>query len=92
MIFEWDEAKRRTVHDDHGVDLVGMARVFRDPRRLDWIDNRRDYGEERRITLGEIDGEAFVVVYTIRGDRIRLITAWKASHEDERRYQNRNAR
>ncbi|MCA0318645.1 MAG: BrnT family toxin [Proteobacteria bacterium] len=92
MEFEWDEAKRRLVHDEHGVDLVEMALVFRDATRLDWVDSRRDYGEERRVTLGEIRGEAFVVVYTIRAGRIRLITAWRASHDDEKRYKDRNTR
>ena len=62
------------------------ARVFLDPRRLDAVDDRRDYGEERRVTLGVIEGRLFVVAYTIRGKVIRLISARKANEREWRRY------
>ncbi|WP_394017788.1 BrnT family toxin [Xanthobacter pseudotagetidis] len=39
---------------------------------------RRDYGEDRYIAIGEAGGEHFVVAFTRRGEKVRLITAWKA--------------
>ncbi|MGS0743661.1 BrnT family toxin [Glaciimonas sp. GG7] len=60
--------------------------VFFDPDRLDEPDGRKDYGEERRIVIGEIEGHVFVVVYTLRGEAIRLISARKSNEREQRKY------
>jgi uncharacterized DUF497 family protein len=73
--------------EKHGVPFEYAARVFLDPRRLDSEDARREYSEERRLTLGMIDNRLFVVAYTRRGSVIRLISARKANQR-ERRYFN----
>ena len=54
--------------------------------RLDSEDTRRDYGEERRLTLGKIEGRLFAVAYTPRGKVIRPISARKANEREQRRY------
>ncbi|QRG08736.1 BrnT family toxin [Xanthobacter dioxanivorans] len=61
MDFEWDETKRRAVIQKHAVDFVYAALIF-DGYTLTWIDDRKDYGEERKISIGLIDEECFVVV------------------------------
>lgn len=48
----------------HGVPFEYAARVFLDTDRLDIEDTRGDYREERRITIGKIEGRLFVVAYT----------------------------
>jgi uncharacterized protein len=53
------------------------------------MDQRRDYGEERIRAIGEIDGRAFVVIYTDRSKVRWIIIAWKASGRDLRQWQNR---
>ena len=45
----------------HGVPFEYAARIFLDPSRLDREDTREDYGEERHVTLGAIEGRVFVV-------------------------------
>ncbi len=52
MEFEWDVHKAAQNVAKHGVPFEYAARVFLDPVRLDSEDERRDYKEERRITLG----------------------------------------
>jgi uncharacterized DUF497 family protein len=54
---------------------------------LSWVDDRQDYGEERRVSLGLVEGEPFTVVHTEREGVTRLITAWKGGRDDFRRYQ-----
>ena len=54
--------------------------------RLDTEDARRDYGEERRLTLGKIEGRLYVAAYTVRGKVIRLISARKANEREWRKY------
>jgi uncharacterized DUF497 family protein len=59
--------------------------------RLDWIDDREDYGEERVVLLGMTDGSVLVVVYTERGSRIRIISARRADRYEQEIYFRENA-
>jgi uncharacterized DUF497 family protein len=86
MLFEWDDRKAVQNVTKHGVPFDYAARIFLDPHRLDSADTRRDYSEERRLTLGKIEGRLFAVVYTPRGTVIRLISARKANEREKRRY------
>jgi uncharacterized protein len=89
--FEWDEAKRTKVIADHGVDMVFAALIF-EGHVLTRVDDRREYGEMRRISLGVIAGECFVVVHTERGAITRLITAWKGGRDERAIYEASFAR
>lgn len=85
MEFEWDEAKRRSNVEKHGVDFVDAALVLADsPLILE--DNRRDYGEERCIALGELNGLLFVVAFTLRNGAFRIISARRANSRERRFY------
>ena len=86
-MFEWDESKRLANIDKHGVDFRLAALIFAGPT-VDTPDTREDYREDRVISLGRVASEYFVVVYTMRGDRRRLISAWKAGRYDRDRYEN----
>ena len=83
--FEWDEVKREVNLAKHGVDFIDILPLFDGPVIED-IDNRRHYGEVRLITLGAIDSEVFVVIYTWRGACRRLISARKAGNNARKKY------
>jgi uncharacterized protein len=83
---EWDEEKRREILARRGVDLLYAALIF-EGEVLTRVDDRRDYGEERWISLGLIEGEAFTVVHTERAGLTRLITAWKGGQNDVATYE-----
>lgn len=86
MFFEFDEVKRSSNLRKHGIDLSDAARVFLDPLHLDGVDDRKDYGEQRRIAVGSVSGRVWVVVYAPRADVIRLISARKANDREKARY------
>ena len=86
MLFEWAAKKAAQNAAKHGVPFEYAARVFLDAQRLDSEDTRRDYREERRITMGKIEGRVFVVAYTRRGEVIRLISARKANEREQKQY------
>jgi uncharacterized DUF497 family protein len=86
MRFEWDAPKAAQNIAKHGVPFEYAARVFLDPFRLDAQDERRDYSEERRLTLGNIEGRLYAIAYTARGKTIRLISARKANEREQRQY------
>ena len=89
MEFEWDPAKARENIRDHGIDLAVAVGVFEDENALT-IEDFDAEGEQRFRSLG-IDGlgRLLVVVYTYRGEKIRLISAWKASRQQEKQYAKR---
>jgi uncharacterized protein len=86
MQFEWDENKRQKVIEEHGVDFLYAALIFDGPV-LTSIDNRRDYGEVRELSIGLVDDECFVVAHTSRKGMTRLITAWKGGRDERSIYE-----
>tara|TARA_R110002020_G_scaffold36134_11_gene108647 strand:- start:1220 stop:1507 length:288 start_codon:yes stop_codon:yes gene_type:complete len=86
MQFEWDSGKADLNATKHGVGFELAALVFLDDDRLTAIDSRFDYGEERLITIGHIEGRLHVVVYTLIKDTIRIISARKANKREQARY------
>jgi uncharacterized protein len=51
MEFDWDEDKRKANLRKHGIDFIGIEKVF-EGRTITLIDDRFDYGEERYLTIG----------------------------------------
>ena len=89
MRFEWDEAKNAASIRKHGIDFSDAIEVFDHPM-LTMIDDGEDYGEERWLGVGLMQGRTIVVIYVERdGDRIRLISARKATRHEVRRYEQR---
>ena len=86
MKFELDARKQATNLHKHGIDLRDAAYVFLDVHRLDAVDSRIDYGEERRFVMGCVEDRVWVAVYTRRADAIRLISARKAYEREQKSY------
>jgi len=90
MDFEWDETKRQTNILKHDVDLLEAVVIFDDFTVIE--QDSRDYGGETRWkATGMIEGECFVLIYTQRGNAMRLISAWKGGRRARRKYQTRYA-
>ena len=74
--FEWDEAKARGNLKKHKVSFEEASSIFGDPLALTIPDPLHSEEEDRFITLGESQRRRLlVVVYTERGDKIRIIGA-----------------
>ena len=82
----WDEEKNRTNRRDHKVSFEIAERVFDDPLVLIEQDLAEDYGEDRFLATGLIEGLLITVAYTERDDRVRIISARKASTDEQRAY------
>lgn len=88
MDFEWDEGKNDRNVRAHGISFARAALVFLDPYCDTLVDDREAYGEERLTVYGQIEGRLYAVTYTMRGERVRIITARKASRHERKRYEN----
>lgn len=83
---EFDPAKARANLRKHRISFADAEQALRDPFAVT-IDDPDAEGEQRFVTLGmDTLGRVLVVVHTPRGDRIRLITARKASKGEEEQY------
>ncbi len=85
MEYEWDNAKNETNLKKHGIDFEFAQEIF-EGRFISKIDNRKDYGEIRLLALGALGGFILLVVYTMRGERIRIISARRANEEERSVY------
>lgn len=87
MEFEWDDEKDRSNQLKHGVSFDHAAEVFLDPHRLEDIDDRFNYGEERLTVIGMVSVDVLFVVATERRDAVlRIISARYATRGEEKRY------
>jgi uncharacterized protein len=86
MAYQWDNDKAATNLGKHGIDFADAVSVFADDLAVTVGEERFD--EERFITIG-IDalGRVLVVVYTWRGNEIRLISARKATRPERKQYE-----
>lgn len=85
MEFEWDERKARANLRKHRVDFADAATIFRDERAITITDENPD--EERYVTIGaDALDRLLVVVYTVRGECIRLISAKRAGGRERAEY------
>lgn len=88
MQFEWDDEKEQKNIKKHGIDFETASRVFQDENRIEIYDEAHSEYEDRYITIGIINGIAYVlmVVYTERDEAIRLISARKATAKERSMY------
>ena len=84
--FDWDDAKAASNLAKHGVPFEYAARVFLDASKVDFDVSRAVDGEQRRKVIGVIEGRLYVVVYTIRETRLRLISARRCNATEENAY------
>lgn len=84
--FEWDDAKAAANWAKHGVSFVAATRVFDDLFAVERSDDRFDYGEPRFIIVGRVGERLLTVAYTLRGERIRIISARYAEPREAREY------
>ena len=86
--FEWDELKARTNHAKHGVSFEEASTVFADALSITIADPAHSQVEDRFIVLGHSHRQRLlVVVHTGRGDKIRLISARRASRTERKQYE-----
>jgi uncharacterized protein len=89
--FEWDDAKASENLARHGVSFGAASLAFDDAFAVVRGDRRQDYDEERFILLGMVQARLLAVSYTLRGERVRIISARFAEPQERRRYHEENS-
>jgi len=88
LLFEWDTNKAKENLEIHGVSFDEACTAFRDALSLTIYDPLHSEEEDRFVLLGNSHKDRLmVVVHTVRGDNIRLISARKASKKERKQYE-----
>ena len=85
MKFEWDDAKRKSNIKKHGFDFVDAEKVF-DGATFTINDDRFEYGKNRYITLGMLEGFVVVITHLEEDELIRIISMRKATKNEQKIY------
>ena len=89
--FEWHDAKAEANLEAHGVSFDLATTVFKDPFAIERLDDREDYGEQRFVIIGMAEGHVLLfVAYTEREERIRIISARRATQYEQDDYFRQN--
>ena len=84
--FEWDARKSESNLAKHGVSFEAARRVFDDAFACERCDFDSMPSEIRYVITGWVNDIILTVVYTERDDRIRIISARKATMHEQREY------
>ncbi len=84
-IVEWDDAKNESNYLKHGIRFETAAYIFNDVDRIEYYDETHSDMEDRYYTIGKV-GDVMLVVYTERGEVLRLISARYATKAEEELY------
>ncbi len=83
----WDPRKARANLLKHGVRFADAEGVLFDPQAIT-IEEQAVEGERRFVSIGlDPAGRVLVVVYTYRGDDVRLISARRATRKERHQYE-----
>ena len=87
--WEWDDDKAETNAANHdGVTFTEAQSVFQDPERVELYDEEHSEEEGRFATIGfSSKGRLLLVVFTLRGERTRLVSARTTERDEEKIYE-----
>lgn len=88
LVFEWDKNKASQNLNKHGVSFEEASTVFGDPLSRTIADPLHSDDEDRFIILGESHlSRLVVVVFTDRGEKIRIVSARRATRRERKDYE-----
>ena len=85
IVVEWDNNKNEINKKRHGIGFDTAALVFADEERIEYYDQAHSENEDRYVVIGCVQGILYVV-YTMREDAVRLISARMATSIERRIY------
>ena len=85
MPFEFDHAKSASNKQKHGIDFEEAQELWEDENGLE-VSARNQAGERRWARVAWWQGRVWFCVYTMRGEKVRIITVRRAREYEEERY------
>ena len=86
-MFVWDEAKRESNLRKHGLDFRDAHLVYENPDKCTYDSSREGERRWMDIAFAVVKGRLLTLVYTERGDDVRVISFRPASREERKQYE-----
>lgn len=91
MVYEWDSGKAAANLKKHRIAFAEAATVFLDPLAVTYQDPDHSEGEQRYVTIGQSTrGRVILVAHLDRGDRVRIISARRATRKEAHEFRETN--
>ena len=88
MEFEWNPDKAILNFEKHGVSFQEAATVFNHPLSVTFPDPQHSIRESRYVIIGiSTYAQLLIVAHTDRGEKVRIISARKATRQEQRFYE-----
>ncbi len=84
MNYEWDAMKSSHNLEKHGISFEFASRLWKDPHKLEVV--ARCVDEPRYAMIAQYEGQIWIAIYTIRAEKIRIISIRKARKQEEAHY------
>ena len=92
MIFEWNIAKSEVNSKNHGISFTEAEAAFEDFFAIEEFDEQHSTAQEHRFKmLARADEKILVVIYTVRGDNYRIISARMAEKSEREFYEKQRS-
>ncbi len=85
MDFDYDPAKSESNRKKHGIDFNEAQNLWKDPDRI--VIPAKNLTEPRFLLIGKIGREYWSAIYTIRNDKIRLISVRRSRKNEKEIYE-----
>ena len=86
MKFEYDENKSLSNKKKHGIDFEESKELWKDDKMVEILTPFED--EERYINIGKIKDKFYSIITTIKGDKIRIISARRSRKKEIKIYES----
>lgn len=87
MDLTYDPKKRAKTLSERGLDFDDAVHVFAGTT-INLLDDRKDYGEPRWLTYGQLNGRMVALVWTPRGNNRHIISMRKANDRERKVYED----
>lgn len=87
--FEWDQGNIDKSYEKHGITPNQAEELFTDQELFLLEDVKHSQKEERFTAIGKTENKILLVVFTVRRDKIRIISARVANKKERRRYEQK---
>ncbi len=85
-MYVWDETKRKSNVEKHGLDFADAYLVYENPGKCTYDSSRLGEYRLMDIALAEVRGKVLTLIYTERGNDVRIISFRPASREEREQY------
>ena len=89
MEFEFDERKSESNRAKHGIDFFSVQELWLDGMGIELP--ARDAGEPRWVAIGKIKGQHWAAFFTVRENRVRIISARRARPKEVAAYEGQGS-